>query len=172
LDDNLAEAHTSLAFVLDLYDWDWESAEQEYKRAIALNPGYATAHVFAERDDTPCWDYEFELFKKFVQDTQRLMTTLELKEATQKLLIEQSPHVNEVNRCVAAVLKMESGGECEEEWKEKLAREGSIELALASLGDRITIEGLNKEIECTEPTLDPERSGASLQISTSRCCRS
>jgi len=44
LDDNLAEAHTSLAFVLDLYDWDWESAEKEYKRAIALNPGYATAH--------------------------------------------------------------------------------------------------------------------------------
>jgi TolB-like protein len=44
LDERLAEAHTSLAFVLDLYDWDWESAEQEYKRAIALNPGYATAH--------------------------------------------------------------------------------------------------------------------------------
>ena len=44
LDDSLAEAHTSLAFALDLYDWDWESAEQEYKRAIALNPGYATAH--------------------------------------------------------------------------------------------------------------------------------
>ena len=44
LDDNLAEAHTSLAFILDLYDWDWASAETEYKRAIALNPGYATAH--------------------------------------------------------------------------------------------------------------------------------
>jgi TolB-like protein/DNA-binding winged helix-turn-helix (wHTH) protein len=44
LDDNLAEAHTSLAFILDLYDWDWESAEKEYKRAIELNPGYATAH--------------------------------------------------------------------------------------------------------------------------------
>src|SRR6266487_3219258 len=44
LDDNLSEAHTSLAFILDLYDWDWESAEKEYKRAIALNPGYATAH--------------------------------------------------------------------------------------------------------------------------------
>ena len=46
LDDSLAEAHTSLAFVLDLYlyDWDWDGAEQEYKRAIALNPGYATAH--------------------------------------------------------------------------------------------------------------------------------
>jgi len=44
LDDNLSEAHTSLAFILDLYDWGWASAEKEYKRAVALNPGYATAH--------------------------------------------------------------------------------------------------------------------------------
>jgi TolB-like protein/DNA-binding winged helix-turn-helix (wHTH) protein/Flp pilus assembly protein TadD len=44
LDDNLAEAHTSLACILDLYEWEWESAEKEYKRAIALYPGYATAH--------------------------------------------------------------------------------------------------------------------------------
>jgi TolB-like protein/DNA-binding winged helix-turn-helix (wHTH) protein/Tfp pilus assembly protein PilF len=44
LDPNSAEAHTSLAFALDLYGWDWEAAEREYRRAIALNPGYATAH--------------------------------------------------------------------------------------------------------------------------------
>jgi TolB-like protein/DNA-binding winged helix-turn-helix (wHTH) protein/Tfp pilus assembly protein PilF len=44
LDDNLSEAHTSLAFIQDLYDWDWASAEKQYKRALALNPGYATAH--------------------------------------------------------------------------------------------------------------------------------
>jgi tetratricopeptide (TPR) repeat protein len=37
-------AHTSLAFALDLYGWDWEAAETEYKRAINLNSGYATAH--------------------------------------------------------------------------------------------------------------------------------
>src|SRR6185369_10388557 len=43
LDDTLAEAHTSLAFCLDLYDWNWDSAEVEFKRAIALTPGYATA---------------------------------------------------------------------------------------------------------------------------------
>jgi TolB-like protein/DNA-binding winged helix-turn-helix (wHTH) protein/Flp pilus assembly protein TadD len=43
LDDNLAEAHASLAFALDLYGWDWETAETEYKRAIKLDPGYATA---------------------------------------------------------------------------------------------------------------------------------
>jgi len=44
LDDKLSEAHTSLALILDLYDWGWSSAESEYKRALALNPGYATAH--------------------------------------------------------------------------------------------------------------------------------
>jgi Tol biopolymer transport system component/serine/threonine protein kinase/tetratricopeptide (TPR) repeat protein len=44
IDDTLAEAHTSLAFALLAYDWDWESAEREFKRAIELNPSYATAH--------------------------------------------------------------------------------------------------------------------------------
>jgi TolB-like protein/DNA-binding winged helix-turn-helix (wHTH) protein/Flp pilus assembly protein TadD len=44
LDDTLGEAHTSLAFALDLYGWDWDAAEAEYRQAIKLNPGYATAH--------------------------------------------------------------------------------------------------------------------------------
>jgi TolB-like protein/DNA-binding winged helix-turn-helix (wHTH) protein len=46
LDDSLGEAHTSLAFALDLYGWDWEAADKEYKRAIQLSPGYATAHLW------------------------------------------------------------------------------------------------------------------------------
>jgi TolB-like protein/Flp pilus assembly protein TadD len=44
LDDTLGAAHTSLAFALDLYAWDWAAAEKEYQRAIELSPGYATAH--------------------------------------------------------------------------------------------------------------------------------
>jgi TolB-like protein/DNA-binding winged helix-turn-helix (wHTH) protein/Tfp pilus assembly protein PilF len=44
LDNTLSEAHTSLAFALDLYGWNWQAAEAEYKQAIQLNPGYATAH--------------------------------------------------------------------------------------------------------------------------------
>jgi Tfp pilus assembly protein PilF len=44
IDDTLAEAHTSLAFARHHYDWDWSGAEGEYKRALELNPGYATAH--------------------------------------------------------------------------------------------------------------------------------
>ena len=44
LDETLAEAHVSLGRVLAAYDWDWTNAEKEYKRAIELNPRYATAH--------------------------------------------------------------------------------------------------------------------------------
>ena len=44
LDSTLSEAHTSLAFTLEGYDWDLESAGREFRRAIELNPGYATAH--------------------------------------------------------------------------------------------------------------------------------
>jgi TolB-like protein/DNA-binding winged helix-turn-helix (wHTH) protein/Flp pilus assembly protein TadD len=44
LDETLAEAHVSLGRVLAVYDWDWKSAEKEYKRAIELNPRYGTAH--------------------------------------------------------------------------------------------------------------------------------
>jgi len=43
IDDTLAEAHTSLAAVAWNY-WDWGGAEKGFKRAIELNPGYATAH--------------------------------------------------------------------------------------------------------------------------------
>jgi serine/threonine protein kinase len=43
IDDMLAEAHTSLAAVME-DEWDWEKAEREHKRAIELNPSYATAH--------------------------------------------------------------------------------------------------------------------------------
>jgi TolB-like protein/DNA-binding winged helix-turn-helix (wHTH) protein/Tfp pilus assembly protein PilF len=44
LDSTLGEAHNSLAFVLDGFDWDFDSAGREFQRAIELNPGYATAH--------------------------------------------------------------------------------------------------------------------------------
>lgn len=44
LDENLAEAHTSLAYVSMYRDWDWQKAESGYRRAIALNQNYATAH--------------------------------------------------------------------------------------------------------------------------------
>lgn len=44
LDDNLAEAHTSLAAIAALYDWDWTVAEKEFKRALEINPSDSRAH--------------------------------------------------------------------------------------------------------------------------------
>ncbi len=45
LDDSLAEAHASLVFTYVWYDWAWAEAEKEAKRAIALNPNSAFAHL-------------------------------------------------------------------------------------------------------------------------------
>ena len=44
LDDSLGEAHASLAFCLDGFDWNFEAADREFRRAIELSPGYATGH--------------------------------------------------------------------------------------------------------------------------------
>ncbi len=46
LDDSLPEAHTALALVQHHYHWDWNAAETSYRRAIDLNPDYATAHLW------------------------------------------------------------------------------------------------------------------------------
>jgi TolB-like protein/Flp pilus assembly protein TadD len=39
-DDELAEGHTTLAFIRGCFDWDWDGADKEYQRALELNPGY------------------------------------------------------------------------------------------------------------------------------------
>lgn len=44
LDDGLADAHTSLALVHWLYDWDWTAADYEFRKAIELKPSYVLAH--------------------------------------------------------------------------------------------------------------------------------
>jgi len=44
LDDTLAEAHASLAWSLFIYDWAWEEAAKEFRRAVELDPRYAPAH--------------------------------------------------------------------------------------------------------------------------------
>jgi len=44
MDDTLAEAHSSLAWIKTTHDWDWPGGDKEFQRAIELNPGYVTAH--------------------------------------------------------------------------------------------------------------------------------
>jgi TolB-like protein/DNA-binding winged helix-turn-helix (wHTH) protein len=46
LDPSLAEAHAALGMVACHYDYDWPTAEREYKKAFELNPSYASAHQY------------------------------------------------------------------------------------------------------------------------------
>jgi len=45
IDDRLAEAHTTLGWIKFWYEWDWEGAEKEYRRALEINPNYPLAHM-------------------------------------------------------------------------------------------------------------------------------
>ena len=44
LDESLSETHTALGLIAQNYDWDWKTAEKEYRRAIELDPNFETAH--------------------------------------------------------------------------------------------------------------------------------
>jgi TolB-like protein/DNA-binding winged helix-turn-helix (wHTH) protein/Flp pilus assembly protein TadD len=58
IDDSLSEAHTSLALITEIYDWDWQTSEREFRRAIELDPNYATAHQWYAEYLT--WQGRFE----------------------------------------------------------------------------------------------------------------
>jgi serine/threonine protein kinase/tetratricopeptide (TPR) repeat protein len=47
LDPMLAEPHASLGYLKTFFEWDWDGAESHFRRAIALNPGYAMAHLWS-----------------------------------------------------------------------------------------------------------------------------
>lgn len=70
LADDSAEAHTSLAHAKATQDWDWQGAEREFRRALALDPRYATA---------PHW-----------YSTTVLVPTGRLDEALARMLVAQS----------------------------------------------------------------------------------
>jgi len=70
IDEALAEAHNSLAYVYSRYDWSWKAAEAEFKRALELNPNYATAHF---------WHGELLIFLgRFEEGIQEMERALEL----------------------------------------------------------------------------------------------
>jgi DNA-binding winged helix-turn-helix (wHTH) protein/tetratricopeptide (TPR) repeat protein len=70
IDDQLAEAHASLAYASLYYEWDWAGAEREFKRSIDLNPNYATAHH---------WYHEYLVLRgRIVEATEEIRKAQEL----------------------------------------------------------------------------------------------
>jgi TolB-like protein/Flp pilus assembly protein TadD len=53
IDSSLGEAHCSLGLLIALHDWKWTDAETHFRRALDLNPGYATAHHWLACDFLP-----------------------------------------------------------------------------------------------------------------------
>jgi TolB-like protein/Tfp pilus assembly protein PilF/class 3 adenylate cyclase len=70
LDETLAEGHVSLGLVKVYYDWDWEGAEKQYRRAIELKPGYAWAHQ--------CYGWYLTLMKRNQEAAAELNKAFEL----------------------------------------------------------------------------------------------
>jgi serine/threonine protein kinase/Tfp pilus assembly protein PilF len=56
LDSTLGEAHACLAFVKGYYDWEWEAADQDYRRILEMNPNQAMAHYW--------WSWQLFLFDR------------------------------------------------------------------------------------------------------------
>jgi DNA-binding winged helix-turn-helix (wHTH) protein/TolB-like protein/tetratricopeptide (TPR) repeat protein len=58
LDPTLAEPHATLGLLKSKFDWDFEGAQEEFQRSLALNPGYATAHHWAGLNLTAVGQFE------------------------------------------------------------------------------------------------------------------
>ncbi len=70
IDDSLPEAHASLAWIIMSYDWDLKKAEREFKKALELNPNYATAYQW--------YAFRFMFIGKFDEAIQNIKKAQEL----------------------------------------------------------------------------------------------
>lgn len=105
LDPNLAEAHTSLAVIAQDFDYDWDTAQKEYRRAIELDPNYATAHHwYAE-----CLGLQGRFDEAFVElDYARRLDPLSVIVAADRaVLLFYSRHYDQAAEQFHAVLDME-----------------------------------------------------------------
>jgi serine/threonine protein kinase len=108
LDDSLAEAHTSLACIEAVYEWDWQNAESEFKRALTLNPNYAAAHHwYAINYLVPMERYEEALAE--IQKAQEIDPMSEVITATIGLVFYFMGRYDAAVRQYKSVLEMDPG---------------------------------------------------------------
>ena len=175
LDDTLAESHASLAWCLFVYDWDWEAAGREFRRAIELDPRYASAHQW----------YGFLLASRSRIDEALVEghTAVELDAASVSArrslgwlyyyarrydlardhlarAIEMNPNAEENYRVLGLTLSVqEQHAEAERVLREALSLPGAgsytkatLGFALARGGKRAEAEVLQRELETTRTT--------------------
>lgn len=116
LDDAMAEARATLAVVLYQHDWDWKSAEQEFRQAIALNPSYATARQ---------WYAEYLSYAGRFEEAEREMRAA-------RVLDPLSPTITTLSGSPA--LWSRRYAECEQQYAAAVAAHPQFGLAHYSLG--------------------------------------
>jgi serine/threonine protein kinase/tetratricopeptide (TPR) repeat protein len=127
LDETLAEAHTSLALVSFFFDWDWPLAEREFRRAIELNPSYATAH------------HGYAIFLAVMHRSDESV-------AEAKRALEVDPLSLPVNNIVGQMLG--AAGRCDEEieqYRRTLELDPNFGMAIRGLGLAYECKGLGKQ---------------------------
>jgi eukaryotic-like serine/threonine-protein kinase len=163
LDDTVAEAHASLAWVLFIHDWDWKGAEQSFRRAIELNPHYASAHqwyAFLLASQNKCEEGLVAAHTALELDPSSISARRSLgwmyyyarryEQARDHLsrVIEMNPTAEESYRVLGFVLA-EQGNfvEAERVLREAAALHGTVTYAISALGYVLARAGRRVEAE-------------------------
>jgi len=173
LDESVPTAHASLAWVLFIYDWQWEEAAREFRRAIELNPRYASAHQW----------FSFLLTARGQLDAALLEahTALELDPASVSIrravgwvyyyarrydrarehlsrAIEMNPMAVESYRMLGSAMALQGDvAQAERVLREAVALEGAAAYSQATLGWLLARLGRRDEAEATLRTLEAAR---------------
>jgi len=138
IDDTIAEAHTSLAYIRMVYDWDWPGAEREFQRSIELDPGYPRAHsLFA------CY---FALHRHFDEAIAEIRLALELDPLSIYDNTNLGWHLHMARRYDAAIeqlrktVDMDPGSyEAHHGWGRVLEQKGMYDEAIAKFQKAIAL---------------------------------
>jgi len=173
LDESVPTAHASLAWALFIYDWQWDEAEREFRRAIELNPRYASAHQW----------FAFLLAARGQHDAALVEghTALELDPASVSIrravgwlyyyarrfdqarehlarAIEMNPTAVESYRMLGSTLALQGdGAEAERVLREALTLEGAAAYSKATLGWLLARSGRREDAVALLRELDAAR---------------
>ena len=161
LDDTLAEAHSSLAWVLFIHDFEWDSAMDEFQRAIALDPRYPTARQW--------YAMPLAAAGRFDESIREALTAVELDPASVSLwrtagwayyyarrwepavahlrrAIAMNPTAEESHRVLGLVLcRMGALRDAEAAYREALSISKETAYATAGLGEVLVRQGRERE---------------------------
>ena len=163
LDETVAEAHASLAWTLFIYDWDWKGAEREFRRAIELDPHYASAHqwyAFLLASQGKCEEGLVEAHTALELDPASISARRSLgwlyfyarryDQARDHMMraVELNPVAEESYRVLGFVLAQQGNlGEAERVLREGAALPGTGMYATSALGYVLALAGRRAEAE-------------------------